>query len=98
MSKPITDKAEVAIDFPDKFYHGSFGHGSRYDVTADAEGIHIHLIRDDGEKRHVGFHIHYHLLAGLLATTAEAVEDVTDLEAHHKAALKEAAALWAKIK
>ena len=94
MSTPITDKAEVSIDFPDKFFVGSFGRGSRYDVTADAEGIHLHLDRQDGEKRHVGFHIHYYLLADLLAAMAEAVAKVDGLEPHHRSRLQEAARRW----
>ncbi len=97
MSKPIIDKAEVAIDFPDKFYHGTFGRGSRYDVTADEEGIHLHLMREDGEKRHVGFHIHYQLLSELLAATAEAVGGVKTLPEEHRARLKEATKAWAKL-
>ena len=94
MSTPITDKAEVSIDFPDKFYMGSFGRGSRYDVTADADGLHLHLERADGEKRRVGFHVHYYLLAELLAASAEAVAKADGLDADHKARLKEAAAKW----
>ena len=35
MKHPITDKAQVSIDFPDKFYVGSFGRNSSLDVTAD---------------------------------------------------------------
>ncbi len=98
MSKPIIDKAEVAIDFPDKFYHGSFGRGSRYDVTADEEGIHLHLMREDGEKRYVGFHIHYQLLSELLTATAEAVGDVKTLREEHRARLKDATKAWSKLK
>src|SRR6056297_2290046 len=63
VSRPISDKAEVSIDFPEKFYHGSFGHQSRYEVTADDEGVHIYLVRGGPERRHVGFHVHYQLLA-----------------------------------
>jgi len=44
MSKPIIDKAEVSIDFPDKFYHGTFSRSSRYDVLLDDQGIHITLV------------------------------------------------------
>lgn len=98
MSTPITDKAEVSIDFPDKFYMGSFGRGSRFDVTADAEGIHLHLDRQDGEKRHVGFHVHYYLLADLLQAIADAVAEVDKLEPEHRARLKEATAHWQRLK
>ncbi|MEZ5775085.1 MAG: hypothetical protein R3D33_10410 [Hyphomicrobiaceae bacterium] len=94
MSQPITDMAEVSIDFPEKFYMGSFGRGSRFDVTADAEGLHLHLDRQDGQKRHVGFHIHYYLLADILAAAADAVSGVDELEPHHRARLAEALGHW----
>ena len=97
MSTPITDKAEVSIDFPDKFYRGSFGRGSRFDVTADKEGIHLHLERSEGEKRRVGFHIHYYLLADLLEAAATAVAGVKDAEPHQIARLKEAACAWREL-
>jgi len=97
MSTPITDKAEVSIDFPDKFYMGSFGRGSRFDLTAAKEGVHLHLERSEGEKRRVGFHIHYYLLADLLEAAATAVARVKDAEPHQVARLKEAAAVWRRL-
>lgn len=97
MSSPITDKAEVSIDFPDKFYMGSFSRGSSYDVKADDDGLHIYLDRQEGEKRHVGFHIHYYLLADILMASAKAVDGVGKLDAHHKRRLKEAAEHWLNL-
>lgn len=97
MSTPIADKAEVSIDFPDKFFVGSFGRGSQFDVTADEEGIHLHLDRRDGEKRHVGVHVHYHLLADILASMADAVAAVEPLEPHHRERLHEALRNWRKL-
>lgn len=96
-SKPITDQAEVSIDFPEKFYHGSFGPSSRYDVTADAEGVHIHLRNEGAEKRHVGFHIHYYLLADLIADAAGAAAEVKDMQPNLGQKLREAGALWQKL-
>jgi hypothetical protein len=98
MTTPITDKAEVSIDFPDKFYMGSFGRGSRFDLSADKEGVHLHLERSEGEKRRVGFHVHYYLLADLLEAAATAVADVNDIEPHQLARLKEAVAKWRKLR
>ena len=43
--KPITDKAEISIDFPDKAYVGAFGHNSTFDAQSDAEGIKVKLSR-----------------------------------------------------
>ena len=89
MSKPILDKAEVAIDFPDKFYHGSFSRSSRYEVEVDEEGVHISLDRGDGEKRHVAFHIHHQLFAGILGSITEQLGRKHKLEDLDRKRLKE---------
>ncbi len=91
MSSIITEKTEVSIDFPEKFYVGSFARGDRYDVKADQEGIHLYLDRQKGEKRKVGFHIHYHLLAEILGAMAEAIDQVDGIDAQHQEELIEAA-------
>ncbi|MDX2157043.1 MAG: hypothetical protein SFW09_11100 [Hyphomicrobiaceae bacterium] len=91
MSTPITDKAEVSIDFPDKFYLGSFGRGSRLEVTADKDGAHIHLDRPGDERRHVGFHVHYYLLEDIIGSLAEAIASVDGLDPVHRQRLGEAA-------
>ncbi len=76
MSKPIHDKAEVSIDFADKFYHGSFSRSSQYDVSVDEEGIHITLDRRVGEKRHVAFHLQHFLFTDILYAIAENLGEV----------------------
>lgn len=90
-SKPVSDRAEVSIDFPDKFYHGTFNRESRYDVSADAEGAHIHLTRGGDEKRHVAFHLHYVLLADIVAAAAEAMASVETMQPFERQRLAEAA-------
>lgn len=97
MAKPITDKAEVSIDFPDKFYHGSFSRASSYEVSADAEGLHISLDRPGEDRRHVGFHVQYLLLAGILESTAEALRNLDDLPDFQRKALKESVAELNKV-
>ena len=79
MAKPILDKAEVSIDFPDKFYHGSFSRSSQYSVKVDGDGVHIELDRREGEKRHVAFHLHYQLFSGILNAIAEELEAGSEL-------------------
>lgn len=96
MSEPIPDKAQVAIDFPHKFYMGSFGRESRFDVKADREGVHIYLDRPGEERRHVGFHLHYSTLAGVLHAMGNALREVKDLDAHQGKVLREAMADLAK--
>ena len=96
MKHPITDKAEVSIDFPDKFYIGSFGRESSLDVSADDQGIHIYLERKGGMKRRVGFHLHYYLLADMLASVGEALSSHDDIDEPHRATLEDAARTLAK--
>lgn len=90
MSDPIPDKAEVSIDFPHKFYMGAFGRESRFDVTADQDGVHIHLDRPGEERRHVSFHLHYSVLAGVLHAMGDALSEVKRLDAMQAKALREA--------
>lgn len=73
MKHPILDRAEVAIDFPEKYYYGSFDRDATYDVAIDEHGVHIELDRKAGEHRHVSFHIHYYLLAEILQDLAGAL-------------------------
>ena len=90
MSEPIPDKAQVSIDFPHKFYMGSFGRESRFDVTADQEGVHIHLDRPGEALSIRAFSVYYSMLAGILRAMGDAVYDVKGLDAHQRKALREA--------
>ena len=35
--KPIPDRAEVSLDFPEKAYMGAFGHAARFEAHARAD-------------------------------------------------------------
>ncbi|MCX8102646.1 MAG: hypothetical protein RMK81_04305 [Geminicoccaceae bacterium] len=89
--KPITDRAEVAIDFPDKAYMGSFGRASAFEAAADAEGVVIRLARSGEEKRKAEIHLHYYLFAGVLADIAAALAARPALDDAHRIPLLEAA-------
>lgn len=39
MTKPITDKAEVALEYPDRLYVGTFERSSRFEAHLDPTGI-----------------------------------------------------------
>jgi hypothetical protein len=62
----IPDKAEVGIDFPDKFYIGGFGRDSGFEAKAEEDAVLIRLVRSGGEKRVVEVHLHHFLLANIL--------------------------------
>jgi hypothetical protein len=89
--KPITDKAEISVDFPDKAYIGSFSQHSSFEVRADGDGIAIKLIHPSEDRRTAEIHLHYYLLADILAEAAQAIAGRPALDDSHREPLLEAA-------
>lgn len=88
----IVDKAEVAIDFPDKYYAGGFGRDASFEARAEADGMLIRLVRSSGDdKRQVEIHLHHFLFAGILEDLAKSLAMLPPLDAPHREALLEAA-------
>jgi len=87
----ITDKAEVAIDFPDKAYMGGFGRDCSFDAHADAEGMTIRLVRTSGEKREAEMHLHHFLFAGILEDLAHSLDGREPIDETHRQPLLAAA-------
>jgi hypothetical protein len=44
MTKPIPDKAEVPLEYPDKLYIGTFERTARFDAHLDETGISLSLL------------------------------------------------------
>ena len=97
MSKPIVDKAEVSIDLPTRFYHGSFGHESKYDVRVDDQGLHLTLDRPGEESRHVAVHLHFKVFAGMLEMAAEELGKNVDMTGPDRKRMTDAALALAKV-
>ena len=93
MSKPIPDKAEVALEYPDKFYIGTFERSSRFDAHMDATGISLLLDRPGAAevRKSVHMHIHYALLADILRDLAKTASAMPTDDAAHRDALRDAA-------
>lgn len=93
MTKPILDKAEVALEYPDKFYSGTFERSSRFEASLDARGVALVLERPGAEdvRKSVHIHINYGLFADILQQLAS---DASKLPAGevHLGALREAVA------
>jgi hypothetical protein len=87
----IADKAEVSVDFPDKAYVGSFGRHSQFDAYADTDSVAIRLVRPGEDRREAMVHLHYRLLAGILAELARSLGSRAPLDEQHRAELSEAA-------
>ncbi len=88
--KPIIDKAEIAIDFADKFYMGAFGRDAGFDARADADGLTLKLTRLGDDKRSVEIHLHYYLLADVLREFARSLKERKGLDNAHRGPLKDA--------
>lgn len=94
--KPVADRAEIGIDFPDKAYMGSFGHESGFEVRADGEEMLVKLLRPGDQRREVAIHLHYYLLADILGEMARAVGERPALDTPHRTALRRGAQALAK--
>jgi hypothetical protein len=93
MTKPIPDKAEVVLEYPDKFYIGTFERSSRFDAHVDDSGISLLLDRP-GEaeaRKSVHMHIHYALFADILRDLAKTVSAMPTGDEAHRDALRDAA-------
>lgn len=88
--KPIQDKAEVSIDFPDKVYMGAFSRESKFEASTENDGLFIKLYRPGDQKRTVEMHLHHHLLADILAGWADSLKKEPVRDADHRKALLDA--------
>jgi hypothetical protein len=93
MTKPIPDKAEVAVEYPDKLYIGTFAQTSRFDAHLDDKGISLSLHRmgSEDERKSVRMHFHFALFAEILRDLATTVSAVPPADIAHREALRDAA-------
>jgi hypothetical protein len=93
MTKPIPDKAEVALEYPDKLYIGTFERSARFDAHLDEAGISLSLYRtgDADVRKSVRIHFHFALFAEILNDLAKTVAAVPPADAAHRDALRQAA-------
>jgi len=93
MTKPIPDKAEVALEYPDKLYIGTFERSARFDAHLDKTGVSLTLERpgDADTRKSIRMHLHYALLAEILRDLAKTVSSIPPDDAAHRDALQDAA-------
>ena len=93
MTKPIPDKAEVAVEYPDKLYIGTFDHTDRFDAHFDKAGISLSLYREGGSdtRKSVRMHFHYELFAEILRNLARTAASVPPADIAHRDALVDGA-------
>jgi hypothetical protein len=93
MTKPIPDKAEVALEYPDKLFIRTFERSSRFDTHLDATGISIMLERigDVDTRKSIHMHINYELFAEILRDLAATVAAMPAQDVAHRETLADAA-------
>jgi hypothetical protein len=101
MTRPIPDKAEVALELPDKLYIGTFERSARFDAHLDQTGVSLTLHRtgDADVRKSVHMHFHYGLFADILSDLASTVASMPPDDESHREALQAAAeALYRALK
>ena len=91
MTKPIPDKAEVALEYPDKLYIGTFERTARFDAHLDETGISLSLHRTGSTdvRKSVRMHFHYELFAAILRDLARTAARMPPDDAAHREAVQE---------
>ena len=93
MTKPVPDKAEVALEYPDKLYIGTFERSSRFDAHLDKTGISLALHRtgDIETRKSIRMHLHYGLFAEILQELAKTASAMPEDDTEHRNTLRDAA-------
>jgi hypothetical protein len=94
MTKPITDKAEVALEYPDKLYVGTFERSSRFEAHLDPTGVALVLEHPGADDVHKSIHMHinFGLFADILEDLALSVGRVPKDDVMHRDQLIKAVA------
>lgn len=93
MTQPIPDKAEVAVEFPEKLYVASFERKARFDAHLDKAGVSLTLLGSGPVEtcKSVRIHLHYALFAEILQNLAKTVSAFAPGEPAHHDLLRDAA-------
>ena len=75
LTKPIPDKAEIALEYPDKLYVGTFERSSRFEAHLDPTGISLTLERPGAHdvRKSIHMHVNFGLFADILRELASTV-------------------------
>ena len=95
MTKPIPDKAEVALEYPDKLYVGTFEHTcdlKRILIRPDSLGPVLERLGDENVRKSVHMHINFGLFASILSELASTVRRIPKDDIVHRDQLAQATA------
>ena len=57
--RPVPDRAEVSVDFPDKTYMGAFGRNAKFEAMCRPNDVVLKLRQTGAERRDVELHMHH---------------------------------------
>ena len=94
MTKPVSDKAEIALEYPDKVYVGTFERSSRFEAHLDSSGFALILERlgDEDVRKSIHMHINFGLFASILSELASTVGRIPKDDILHRDQLARAVA------
>jgi hypothetical protein len=94
MTKPISGKVEVALEYPDKLYVGTFESSSRFEAHVDPTGVALTLERTGTEdvRKSVHMHINFGLFADILRDLASTIGRIPKDDITHRDQLTQAVA------
>src|SRR5829696_5987284 len=94
MTKPLPDRAEVALEYPDKLYIGTFERSSRFEAHLDTRGFSLVLERpgDVDTRKSIHMHLNFGLFVEILQDVAKTVGTIPVEDVSHRAMLADAAA------
>ena len=78
MDRPVHDKAQVELDFPDRSYVGTFGRSAEFDAHLDRKGVSLTLHNIGDVRKAARMHFHYRLFADILRSLANTVSGMPD--------------------
>jgi hypothetical protein len=98
--KHILDKAEVALEYPEKFYSGTFERSSRFEAAFDSIGVGLVLEHpgDPDVRKSVHLHINYGLLAEIVDQLAATAGRIPVNEPHREMLTERLATLHRAVK
>ena len=94
MTKPISDRAEIALEYPEKLYIGTFERTSRFEAHVDPTGISLTLEHPgtDAVRKSIHMHLNFGLFADILSDLASTVGRIPKDDILHREQLAQAVA------
>jgi hypothetical protein len=92
MTKPISDRAEIALEYPEKLYIGTFERTSRFEAHVDPTGISLTLEHPgaDEVRKSIHMHLNFGLFADILSDLASTVGRIPKDDILHREQLAQA--------